>query len=124
MRIYCDSSTKEACIVVEGQDPVIIPYPEPVTVNVGEYRVVILALTAMLVSEEVRDLEVEELEVLTDSLLVVNQVNGKWMCKKEHLLSLRDRVWDLLLLANSFPFSKCTLSWIPREENLAGKVLE
>jgi len=118
MRIYCDSSTKVACIVAEGQEPKIFAYPEPVTVNVGEYKAVILAL------EEARNRRLEEVEILTDSMLVVNQVNMKWRCKKEHLLPFRGRVWSLLLLANSFPFSKCTLSWIPREENLAGKVLE
>ena len=109
MKIYADSSTKEACIVVEGYDPAVYPYSEPVTVNVGEYQAAILALSVCrLISEEV--------EILTDSLLVVNQVNGLWKCKKPHLLPFRD--YARLLME-----SGATLKWIPREENLAGKVL-
>ena len=55
MKIYCDSSTRAACYVIEGQEPVITPYPELVTVNVGEYLAVLLAL------EEVRRQQMKEL---------------------------------------------------------------
>ena len=90
MIIYVDSSLREACYVLSGQEPTIIPYPELVTVNVGEYRAVLLAL------EEARRLELKQVMLLTDSLLVVNQVNGKWRCKKAHLLPYRDKVRKLL----------------------------
>ena len=81
MKIYCDSSTQEACLVPEGRDPIIVPYDEPVTNNVGEYKAVILALKWAEDSAHSGDLNVS---ILTDSLLVVNQVNGVWKCKKEH----------------------------------------
>ena len=112
MIIYCDSSTMEACYVPEGQEPVVTPYPEPVTVNVGEYRAVLLVL------EEARRLELKQVTLLTDSLLVVNQVNGKWRCKKPHLLPYRETVRRLL------KETKSTLNWVSRDYNLAGKVLE
>ena len=116
--IYCDSSTREACYVLEGQEPVVTPYLEPVTVNVGEYRAVLLAL------EEARRLELKQVMLLTDSLLVVNQVNGKWRCKKAHLLPYRDKVRDILLRVSFIPNYTWSLDWIERGRNLAGKVLE
>ena len=114
-KIFCDSSTREACYVIEGQEPVITPYPKPVTVNVGEYRSVILAL------EKAIHLKLEQVLLLTDSLLVVNQVRGAWKCRKEHLLPLRDRIRELLLFGFDY---EAIVRWVPREENIAGKVLE
>lgn len=111
MKIYCDSSTREACIVIEGQDPIVLPYPEPVTTNQGEYNAVILALIEAL------NRNFESVMILTDSLLVVKQVNGDWRCRKPHLLPLRDRVRGLLGTARG------TIGWIKREDNLAGRVL-
>ena len=108
MKIYCDSSTREACYVVEGPRPVVIPYSERVTVNVGEYRAVILAL------EEAKRLKLEQVEIYTDSLLVVNQVSGNWKCQAEHLIPLRDKVRELLKNGG------IELKWIPRERNIAG----
>ena len=111
MKVYCDSSTREACYVIEEQDPVIVSYSEQVTVNVGEYMAVILAL------EEAKRLGLEQVEVLTDSQLVFMQVVGHWQCRCKHLLLFRDRVRELLL-------SPFILRWVPREENIAGWVLE
>ena len=118
MEIYCDSSTREACIVVEGEEPKIFPYFEPVTVNVGEYKAVIFAL------EEALNRYLESVEILTDSLLVVNQVRGVWKCRKEHLLPFRDKIRNILLHMSFVPTRRYSLCWIPREENIAGKVLE
>jgi len=117
VKIYCDSSTKEACIVIEGQEPISRSYPKPVTNNTGEYIAVILALMTSL------DRNLTVVEILTDSQLVVNQVGGAWQCRKKHLLPLRDKARALLTFANLSPRYIYSLSWIPREENLAGKVL-
>jgi ribonuclease HI len=54
--------------------------------------------------------------VLTDSLLVVNQVKGFYKVKKQHLKPLCDKVKELLILKSA------SLKWISREENIAGKV--
>uniref|UniRef100_A0A6M3JJT5 Putative reverse transcriptase-like protein n=1 Tax=viral metagenome TaxID=1070528 RepID=A0A6M3JJT5_9ZZZZ len=118
MIIYVDSSLREACYVPSGQEPTITPYPEPVTVNVGEYKAVILAL------EWAENRQLEEVEFLTDSQLVVNQVSGKWQCKKAHLLPYRDKVRDILLRVSFIPNYTWSLDWIERGRNLAGKVLE
>lgn len=117
MKIYCDSSTLCSCIVIEGSSPRVTFYDKQVTNNVGEYRAVILAL------EEARASKWRQVEVLTDSEFVVNQVKGfdkfghKWERCLPHLLPYRDEVRNLLREM------KVELKWIPREENLAGKIL-
>ena len=93
MKVYCDSSAKEACYVIEGESPCIVPYLEPVTVNEGEYMAVICALKACL------DQEIKNVELLTDSQLIANQVNGKWECRKEHLAKLRNQARSLMYSA-------------------------
>ena len=112
-RVFCDSSTKEACLVVEGQEPIFIVYPSPVTNNVGEYAAVLLALRWVL-----HALPGLPTTIYTDSLLVVNQVNGVWACRKHHLLPFRERIRELLVKTG------VSLAWIPREENPAGIELE
>ena len=112
MTIYCDSSTREACFVIEGQDPVVIAYLEPVTVNVGEYTAVILAL------REARQQGLKQVSLLTDSKLIAHQINGSYRCRAKHLLPFRNSARLLLEeLAG-------TIDWDSRELNLAGKVLE
>ena len=112
MLIYCDSSTKEACFIIEGQELTIIPYSEPVTNNVGEYKALIFAL------ERAKMLGAKQVEILTDSQLVVNQVNGVWACRAKHLLPFMIKARELAQELQAI------ISWIPREESLAGKVLE
>ena len=52
--------------------------------------------------------------ILGDSLLVINQLTGKWRVNKPHLAVCRDRVWCML---RAFP--SWNARWIPREENSA-----
>lgn len=121
MNIYCDSSTQEACLVFEEEEPIIIPYETKVTNNVGEYRAVIEAMNMVL------SRKLKEANILTDSEFVVNQVMGFdksgniWKKCKPQLLPLRNQVRALMNTAQDI---RVTLSWIPREENLAGRVLE
>ena len=112
MNIFCDSSTREACYVFEEQEPVVVPYPERVTVNTGQYLAAILAL------EEALKQGLEDIVIWTDSLLVANQVNGIWECRKKHLLPFRDKVKGLAQEVQA------AIRWIPRDENIAGKVIE
>lgn len=53
-------------------------------------------------------------EIVTDSQLVVNQVNGSWKVKEIRLLTL---CWEAQRLIKE---NQCTLKWIRREENKAG----
>jgi ribonuclease HI len=53
------------------------------------------------------------LEVIGDSALMLNQVQGTWKCKKEHLRPLRDYAQQL---AGCFKEVKWT--WVNRECNV------
>ena len=112
-KVFCDSSTRKGCIVFEDGGYAMPVYCAPVTNNTGEYLVVIRALEKIIA----RGGE-EQTIICTDSLLVVNQVKGTWQCRKPRLVLLRDRVRQLSSEA------KATLLWIPREENLAGIILD
>lgn len=49
--------------------------------------------------------------IFTDSMLVVNQVNGTWQIKAEHLRKYCVRIQELM------EGTKLTLQWVPRELN-------
>ena len=98
--------------MIEGLSPRLFPYLRQHTNNEGEYEAVLAALCLV----DLYDLAPAEIK--TDSLLVVNQVNGTWQCRKKTLLLQRDKIRRELSW-----HSNVTLSWIPREENLAGHVL-
>jgi len=57
-------------------------------------------------------------EIFTDSRLVVGQVTENWKVTKEHLFSLVMKAKKLI------QEKKVKLSWITREENYAGGLLE
>lgn len=80
--------------------------PPNTTNNVGEYGGLLLAL------ELAADLQVDELEIYSDSKLIVYQVRGEWKCQNPHLIPLRDQARK-----DAQAFSKVSISWIPREEN-------
>lgn len=109
--IYCDSSVWEACIFQDGSHNIAI-YPARVTNNVGEYRAVLWAVRVSVSAQEL-------VTVFTDSKLVVEQSNGRWKCRKSHLVSYCDEVKRLL---RQYPHIR--LEWVSREGNPAGKVLE
>ncbi len=76
------------------------------TNNIAEYKAVILGI------EVACSLEADELEILSDSQLIVNQIEENWNCEDGSLAKLRDIVHDL---ASSFDY--VSISWIPREQN-------
>lgn len=76
------------------------------TNNIAEYRAVLLAI------EVACALEADELEVLSDSQLVVNQLQENWDCKDKALQRIRQEVWDF-----AFDLDFIEIRWIPREEN-------
>jgi ribonuclease HI len=57
------------------------------------------------------------LQIRGDSLLVINQLNGRWRCRKEHLRPYRDEC--LRLLAGIH----WVAVWVPREENRGADAL-
>jgi ribonuclease HI len=115
MKYYTDGSStigvkSEHCVVDEmGNILVRAMSQNPArTNNEEEYLGVIDALEWCLEGDE----------IYTDSLLVVNQVNGLYKVKKDSLKILCKKVKKLL------EEKKATLCWIDRNKNLAGKVFE
>jgi ribonuclease HI len=78
------------------------------TNNWAEYEAVIIALGKML-EMELRD---SDIEFKLDSLLVVEQLNGKWKIKEPELKKQAAKVKSLLK-----DFGTVRFTHIPREEN-------
>lgn len=81
------------------------------TNNVAEYTAAIRALEEALKigGGGAKDTEVE---VRSDSLLLVNQLNGKYRVKQPHLLALKHKVMGL-----KAKFKAVKFVHVPREEN-------
>lgn len=94
-----DAETSE--ILAERAEPLPVG-----TNNVAEYEGLILAL--LLAAEH----GVTDLEVFSDSQLIVNQVQEKWDLKNEGLLPLRDRAWEA-----GMAFSSLKINWVKRDLN-------
>ncbi|TAL48619.1 reverse transcriptase-like protein [archaeon] len=107
--IYTDASGKTGvyCYVVEGVKGVKFFEKKGITNNEGEYLAVIAAL-----KENSGDIS-----ILSDSQLIVNQLNQNYAIKEDRLRELAKEAWKLSEGRN------VTFSWVPRERNKAGKVL-
>jgi ribonuclease HI len=81
-----------------NQQIVRLRFGERVTNNEAEYDTLIAALEATLkrLEDQHADLSSASLEIRGDSLLVVNQVMGRWECKEPRLQVRCDRVRYLL----------------------------
>lgn len=96
-------------IIDETLQETICTYSEFVgdgTNNEAEY----LSLIRLL--EESLKNGITKLHIKGDSLLVVNQINGKWKCKKQNLIELREQAKILLE-----KFDKWKLDHIYRDQN-------
>jgi len=76
------------------------------TNNVAEYRALLLAL------RRAREMEADTVEILSDSLLLVQQVNGIFKVKAPHLVPI---VSDAVRQAKSF--RRFSIRHVPREQN-------
>lgn len=59
----------------------------------------------------------KKVKIKVDSLLVANQINGKWRITTKHLIPLYEKCMKNIT-------EYITVSWISRDFNLAGHVLE
>ena len=76
------------------------------TNNVAEYRALLLAL------RRAKELGAENVEILSDSLLLVQQVNGVFKVKAPHLIPI---VSDAVRRARGF--RRFSIRHVPREQN-------
>jgi len=113
MKIYIDGSRKRNgtygyCVVEEGKEPFTFIESGDWTSNEMEYRGLMHAL----------EIAPAGATILTDSQLLVGHVTKGWKVNYPHLRPYVVRAKELVWSKN------ITLQWIPREQNLAGKVFE
>ena len=82
-----------------------------ITNNQAEYLAIIAALKKFVDSDQ-------EITIYSDSKNTVYQLNHDYAINNEHLRTLAQEAWSLI-----GKFSQLTLTWVPRKENLAGKML-
>ena len=82
-----------------------------ITNNQAEYMAIISALKKFADATE-------EVIIYSDSKNTVSQLNHEFAINNEKLRELAREAWSLI-----GKFSNLTITWIPRKENLAGKML-
>jgi ribonuclease HI len=82
-----------------------------ITNNQAEYMAIISALKKFVNSNE-------EITIFSDSKNTVSQLNHEFAINNEQLRALAQESWNII-----GKFSNLTLTWVPRKENLAGKML-
>jgi ribonuclease HI len=108
MKIWTDGSGKGKYGYVTDTE-IVRPFTKSgITNNEAEYLAVIKAL------EDNHD---NEIQILSDSELIVNQLNHNYAIKNNRLRELAQQVWKLA------EGRKVIYSWVPREENRAREFL-
>ena len=82
-----------------------------ITNNQAEYLAIISALKKFVESNE-------EFTIFSDSKNTVSQLNHEFAINNEQLRTLAREAWELIAKN-----PKVKITWIPRKENLAGKML-
>jgi len=82
-----------------------------ITNNQAEYLAIISALKKYVGSDE-------EITIYSDSKNTVNQLNHEFAINNEQLRNLAREAWVIIA-----KFSNISIVWVPRKENLAGKML-
>ena len=82
-----------------------------ITNNQAEYLAIISALNKFVDSNE-------EITIYSDSKNTVNQLNHEFAINNEQLRNLAREAWGII-----GKFSHLSIVWVPRNENLAGKML-
>ena len=88
------------------------------TNNYAEYNALLLAI------EKAIDLGIKDIKIEGDSLLAINQINGKFKVKSENIKNIYDKIIENLIYFDSFIFNH-----IRRENNkiadkLANKAID
>ena len=81
------------------------------TNNQAEYLAIISALNKYVNSSD-------EITIYSDSKNTVNQLNHEFAINNEALRNLAREAWGII-----GKFSNLSIVWVPRKENLAGKML-
>jgi ribonuclease HI len=115
-KIYFDGSTTQTACVIAGKrtNSLEIKLLErKVTSNEGEYYALIRALV------RAKKRRLTSIQVLGDSELIIRQMNGVYRVKKKELETLCKYAQAL-----ASDFKSITFTWVSRNDNLAGHLLE
>ncbi len=82
-----------------------------ITNNQAEYLAILAALKKYVESDD-------EVIIFSDSKNTVNQLNHEYAINNEKLKELAREAWPIIA-----KFSNLKIKWVPRSENLAGKML-
>ena len=82
-----------------------------ITNNQAEYHAIITALKKFVDSQD-------EVIIHSDSKNTVNQLNHEFAINNEQLKELAREAWPIIA-----KYSNLKIKWVPRSENLAGKML-
>lgn len=82
-----------------------------ITNNQAEYKAIVTALKKFLGTEE-------EITIYSDSKNTVSQLNHEFAINNPQLRALAMEAWALM-----GKFKGLQIKWIPREQNIAGKML-
>ena len=81
------------------------------TNNQAEFMAIIAALKKFVDSQD-------EIKIFSDSKNTVNQLNHEFAINNERLRELAQESWAIM-----GKFSNLSITWVPRKDNLAGKML-
>jgi len=98
-----------AAVATDPSGGVLVERSETIgeaTNNVAEYRALLLGI------ELAKQLGADEVEFVGDSMLIVEQVRGKWKVKQEHLRPLHTKATDALRELPSW-----SIRHVKRDEN-------
>jgi len=106
MKVWVDANPSMTAYVAEDGRSGVKQLPPNNTNNTAEYRAILRAILAIP----------EVTEIISDSQLVVKQLNREYHIKDDNLRELALHVWTQAK-------GKVKFTWIPRKENKAGKLL-
>ena len=108
LKVYIDGSgSGKYGFFIEEVNEAKVFTKENITNNQAEYLAVL----------ETIKFTTGDIEIYSDSKLVVNQLNHEWHIKEDNLRNLAIEIWKLI--GNR----KVSFNWVPREQNKAGKLL-
>lgn len=114
--IYCDANPKRAAILLPSGVSVVRELQDGLSSMEAEYEAVKMAVEYLASNLGATD---SLIEVKSDNKVVVEQLNHNYHIGKDELRKLAQHIW---LKCTSFKDVRFT--WIPREENIAGKLLK
>lgn len=116
MKIYVDGGAgkqSKFCYLVQPSGKTRIVIQSGLTNNQAEYKAMLRALV------DHQDV-IEPIEIFSDSKNTVEQINHRFAINDSKLRELAMQVWSMLGQMDS---KKITITWVPREKNLAGKLI-